>query len=136
MIVAVIAFMADSTLSDNRPEHIRRDCALGAILSPQLKVLDELGVLLRVFRLQIVLQAATTADHHQQTSSCGEVLFMDSQVLGEIADPLRENGDLHRRRSRVALAFTVLCYQFALAFGRDGQLFYLRLCVLLRGYVY
>ena len=74
------------------------------------------GVLLA---LQVVQQATTLADHHQQAAARVEILVVRREMLGEVLDPLGENRNLHFRRTRVAFLGRVLGNDFFLAFGRD-----------------
>ena len=53
------------------------------------------GRIARFFLLfQIVQQPTPLADHHQKTATRREVFLMFFQMLGQIGDPLGQNGDL------------------------------------------
>ena len=68
------------------------------------KRLDQRPVALDVLLLQVVEQAPPLADEHQQTTTRVMVLGMDPEVLREIGDAFRQEGNLNLRRSCVGLA--------------------------------
>lgn len=63
--------------------------------------MDDVFVSISIVRLQIVQQATTLADHHEQTPPGGVVLFMRLEVLGQITDPLTQNCNLDFRASGI-----------------------------------
>ncbi len=65
------------------------------------KFLDDVFISISIVRLQIVQQATPLADHHEQTSPGGVVLFMRLEVLGQITDPLTQNCNLDFRASGI-----------------------------------
>src|SRR5690606_14466654 len=69
---------------------------------------DDRLVAVRILPLQIVEQATTLADDLQQTTPRVVVLLVGLEVLGEVANPLREECDLHLGRARVPFLARVL----------------------------
>ena len=67
----------------------------------QFQLLRDRLIAAEVNRLQIFEQAAALADHHQQPASRAVVFFVGLQMLGQMVDALREQRDLHVRRTRV-----------------------------------
>ena len=63
-----------------------------------------------------VRQLPTASAHHLQEASSGVVIFaMDSQVLREVIDPLRQSGDLNFSRARIGLVHLVFLNYFSFA---------------------
>lgn len=60
--------------------------ALGSGLLADLETSDDVQIPLRSDPLQVIEQAATPTDHHQQTSPTGVVLGVRAQMLGELAN--------------------------------------------------
>src|SRR5579883_1436090 len=87
--------------------------------APEPQALDHLLVPGRVLALEIVEQAAPLADHDEQAAPRVEILGMRREVVGEIADALAEDGDLHLRRAGVALLAGVFLDELLLARQRD-----------------
>ena len=53
--------------------------------------------------MQIIQQATALPDHFQQATTGAVVLDVLLQMLGQVVDPLRQQRDLHIRRSGVFL---------------------------------
>ena len=68
----------------------------------QFQFLRDRLITAQVRVLQIFQQAPALADHHQQPATRTVVFFVGLQMLGQMVDPLREQGNLHVRRPRVA----------------------------------
>ena len=77
------------------------------LLPANTQVRDHLTITLDVALLQVVQKAATLADHLQQATAGVVVLAVDLEVLGEVADALREQGDLDLGRTGVVIAALV-----------------------------
>ena len=50
---------------------------------------------------KIFEQAAALADHHQQPAARAVIFFVGLQMLGQMVDAMRQQRDLHVRRTRV-----------------------------------
>lgn len=70
-------------------------------LSPQSKAGDEVSIPLDILVVEVLEQSSALANHHQQTSPTVMVLFIDLQMLGEVADALGEQRNLDLGRARV-----------------------------------
>src|SRR5206468_6389128 len=66
--------------------------------------------------LEVAEQAPALADHHQQAAAGVVVLAVRPQVLGELVDPFREQGDLDLGRAGVAVGSAELADQLLLSF--------------------
>src|SRR5258708_39117235 len=77
-------------------------------LIPQPEVLDDLTVPVDVRPLHVVQQAAAVPDHLQQPAAAMMVFLVSPEVLGEVVDPLGEQGDLDSRGAGVRLVLLVL----------------------------
>ncbi|HKW74803.1 MAG TPA: hypothetical protein VJN64_04700, partial [Terriglobales bacterium] len=67
------------------------------------KFLDDVFITFGIVLFQIVEQAAALADHHEKTAPGGVVLFMLFEVLGQLPDPLAQDGNLHFRAASIGL---------------------------------
>ena len=74
-------------------------------LSSQTKTGDKAAIPLDILISEVLEKPSALANHHQQTSPTVMVLFVDLQMLGEVADALAEqrNLDLGRTRVRVVV---------------------------------
>jgi hypothetical protein len=61
------------------------------------KPLDNPSVSLDILFLEIVEEAPTLTDQHQQSSARVMVFRVNLEMLGQVADPLAQNGDLYLR---------------------------------------
>src|SRR4051812_35000173 len=77
-------------------------------LSAQAESLDDRPVTVDVGLREVVQKAATLADQQQQPSAAVVVVLVVAKVLGEVADPLRQQRDLHLGRAGVAVGGAVL----------------------------
>src|SRR3954462_13912514 len=68
--------------------------AISGALAAEAEFLDEGAVALEVLLLQVAEQAAALADEHEQAAARVVVLLVRPQVLGQLVDPLGEQGDL------------------------------------------
>ena len=64
---------------------------------------DERAVPLDVVAPQVVEQPTPASDEHEQAPAAVVVLLVDLHVLGQVADPLGEQGNLHLGRTGVGL---------------------------------
>src|SRR5690606_18834120 len=83
----------------------------------QFELLDQRLVARLVLALEIVKQAAALRHQSKQATARMVVLLVALEVLGQVLDALRKDGDLHLGRTCVALDGGILCHQFLLAFG-------------------
>lgn len=80
------------------------------------QVLDECAVPLYVFILEVVEQATPLANQLEQSVTCRVIVGMFFEVVGEVADALTEDRDLHFGCPGVVRAIAVLLDQLAFAF--------------------
>ena len=78
----------------------RRACVgdkgiFGLLADAQLT--DDVPIAIGVVRLEVVKQAAALAHQHQQAATRSMILRMGLEVLGQLADALAEDSDLHFR---------------------------------------
>ena len=64
-------------------------------LPTETELRDERSVPLDVVALQVVQEATTATDEHEQPTARVVVLLVDLQVLREVVDALREDRHLH-----------------------------------------
>src|SRR5919106_4140532 len=67
----------------------------GLNLSAQAEALDQRPVLVDVRPLHVFEQAAAPPDHPQEATTGVVVFLVDLEVLGELVDALRQQGDLN-----------------------------------------
>jgi hypothetical protein len=72
-------------------------------LVPEAQFLDDLPVSVDIRTLQVVQETATTSDHLEESTTTVVVLLVESEVIGQIVDPLGEQRDLNAGRSTVGL---------------------------------
>src|SRR5688572_8106108 len=82
---------------------------------------DQLRVAFRILALQVVQQAAALADQLEQAPTGMVILGVHLEVLGEVVDPVAENGDLHFRRTRVRIVRAICPDDPALAVLRQSH---------------
>src|SRR5262245_15220577 len=85
-------------------------------LPPQAELLDQGAVALEVRPLEVVQQTAAAADELEQAAARVVILRVRAQMVGELVDPGGEKGDLHLRRTGVALVPAVLADDLQLGF--------------------
>ena len=82
----------------------------------QFQFLRDSLITAEVNRLQIFEQTAALADHDEQPATRAVVFFVGLQMLGQMVDAMREQRDLHVRRTRVLgvrlKCFNRLCLRF------------------------
>ena len=88
---------------------------------PQPEALDHVVEALGALRLQVPEERAALADHHQETAARRVVVLVILEVLGELPDPLRQQGDLDLRRTGVPIARAIVLDQLRLGFGGDAH---------------
>ena len=93
------------------------------ILVAQLQFLCDRLIASQINGLQVFEQAAALADHDQQPAARAVILFVGLQMLGQMVDAMREQRDLHVRRTRVLgvrlKCFNRLCLRFHIYEGRN-----------------
>lgn len=67
------------------------------------KFLDDVFITFGIVRFEIVKQATTLADHHQETAAGGVILLVRFEVLGQITDPFAKHRDLDLRAAGVVI---------------------------------
>ena len=79
----------------------RHKAAFQSSLSPQAKIGNQAAIPFDILISEVLEKSSALADHHQQTPPAVMVLFIDLQVLGEVANALGEQRDLNLGRTRV-----------------------------------
>jgi len=74
----------------DRPSRI-----LTSRLAAEAQAGDQRVITRLVLALHIVEQATALADHHEEAAARMEILRVGLQVLGQVGDPLGEDGHLH-----------------------------------------
>ena len=82
----------------------------------QFQFLRDHLVTAQIRGLQIIEQAAALADHHEQPATRAVILFVALQMLGQMVDALRQQRDLHVRRTRVLVVRLKLFNRLCLCF--------------------
>src|SRR5690349_15815380 len=77
------------------PAGLRAILRSGRALAAQAQLLDQRAVALQIVPLHVGQQPAPPADQLEQAAAGMVVVLVHLHVLGELADPLREQGDLH-----------------------------------------
>ena len=67
--------------------------AVASLTNPESP--DHFKIALAVVKPQILQEARTPGNHHQQPSAAGVVFRMRLEMLGEIGDPSRQERDLY-----------------------------------------
>ena len=80
----------------------------------QFQFLRDRLVTAQIRGLQIIEQAAALADHHEQPATRAVILFV--AMLGQMVDALRQQRDLHVRRTRVLVVRLKLFNRLCLCF--------------------
>lgn len=68
------------------------------------------AVALDILLLKVPEQIAPVSDHLQKAAAAVMIVFMDLEMLGEIVYPLCQDGDLHLRRTGVAVMALIVLY--------------------------
>src|SRR6056297_3135721 len=87
---------------------------------------DQSAIARLVVTLDIVKQRTTLRDELQKTAAGMVVLRMGLEMLGQIGDPLGENGDLDIRGAGITFFRAEFLDQFLLALRRDRYRFSFR----------
>jgi hypothetical protein len=86
------------------------------ILMAELQLLCNRLIAAQVHALQVFEQTTALADHHQKPAARTVILFVGLQMLSQMVDAMREQRDLHVRRTRVLgvrlKLFNSLCLRF------------------------
>jgi len=82
--------------------------SLSPNLPSQPKACDHCAVSLHILPSQVVEQPAPLTHHHQEASAAVMIVFVLTQVLGQMVDTFGEQRDLHLGRTGVAVMLTVL----------------------------
>jgi len=72
-------------------------------LLTQIELLSDCLITVDVSCVEVIQQTAALADHQEQAATGTMVLLVYLQVFGEMVDALREQGNLHIRRTRIPL---------------------------------
>ena len=83
---------------------------------------EHVEVALREDLLEVIQQATSTADHHQQSAPTGKILRMRAKMLGQLANACCQQSDLDLGRARVLVVRAVLSDQLVLLLGGDHRL--------------
>jgi hypothetical protein len=78
-----------------REKHLSRPKPGKQPLLTDAELLDDVFIGFRIVALQIVEQTAATAHHLEQPAARCVILGVGLEVLGQFADPLAQNRDLH-----------------------------------------
>src|SRR4051812_13380805 len=105
--------------ADAHPDEIRerRERRSPTTLSAQAETLDERTVTRDVLALQVLQQTTAATDQQQQTAAAVVVVLVQLQVLGELADALAEQRDLHLGGTGIGLTLGVLTDDLLLCGG-------------------
>src|SRR5689334_22761196 len=90
---------------------------IDAASATQPEALDQRAVTRHVNLGDVLQQPATTADEQQQAAARVVVVLVLLEVLGQIRDPLGQQGDLGLRRTGVGLVQTVAAQDFFFLLG-------------------
>src|SRR5438270_6099179 len=73
------------------------------LLLANAEFLDYVLVSLGIVSLEIVEQAATLADHHQETAAGGVILLVRFEMVRQFTDPFAEHRDLNFGASSIVI---------------------------------
>ena len=76
----------------------------------------------QILALQIIQQAPALADHHQQPAARAVIFFVGLQMLRQMIDALRQQRDLHVRRTGVSVMCLKLLYRLCFGFHKKVSL--------------
>ena len=91
----------------------------GTSLAPQAETFDQGLIPRRIVSLEVVEQATTLADQPHQPAPGLMILEVRLEVLGELSDALRQDGDLNLGRAGVAFVRCKLRDELLPLLGRD-----------------
>ena len=86
----------NGSLTIGREGSSKKGCA-GSRLPPESEIFDKTAVSLELCALEVFEQLASTTDHAQQTTTGVMVGGVLAEMIGQMADLLREEGDLDFR---------------------------------------
>lgn len=92
-----------------------------AYLPPDPELLDQSAIAPHVVPAQVVEQPSPLPDQEEEATAGVMILLIHLEVLGELLDPLREDGDLDLRRTCVSLVELVLADDLRLLLCLDCQ---------------
>jgi len=91
--------------------------AVSKLLFAQTQFLDQGVVPLNILTLKVGQKLPTLVDHHQKAAARVVVFVVAFEVIGEVADTLREDRDLNFRAARVAIGAGVVFDNFSFLLG-------------------
>lgn len=113
--------------AENRNFEFRKAKARGGLseesprLAPQPESFCQLTIPCDILVAQVLEQPTPFTDQHQESTTRVVIFLVDLEMLGQIADSLREDRDLHFRGSRIAFMRGVLLDQAFFGFVRNAQ---------------
>src|SRR6201996_8899394 len=81
----------------------QREPARDAGLLADSQLADHVAIAVRVRALQVVQKAAALGHQHEEATAGAMILLVCLEVLGQLANTLAENGNLHLRTSGVGV---------------------------------
>src|SRR5437762_2433666 len=121
---SIVLYRPSSILSPDEKEtgHAKRAlCAHRLALFPQPKPPDDLLISRAVLVREILQQTVALADHLQQPATRGVILLVRLEMLGQLIDPLRQDRDLHFRRSCVFIVNAKIADDLAFRLVGNGH---------------
>ena len=85
---------------------------MGNLLAPESELGDQRSIPLDILATQVIEEATSLTDHHQEAATTVMVVLVVSQMLGEVADSLREQSNLDLGGPCVALVCAELGNNF------------------------
>jgi len=85
--------LAKSRSLESRPKS--RRVAAQVLLLANAEFLDNVLITLGIVVLEVVEQAATLADHHQETAAGGVILLVCLKMVRQFTDPFAKHRDLN-----------------------------------------
>ena len=85
--------LAKSSSLEMRPN--RGEWPPQVLLLANAEFLDYVLITLGIVVLEVVEQAATLTDHHQETAAGGVILLVRLEVFRQLTDPFTKHGDLY-----------------------------------------
>jgi uncharacterized BrkB/YihY/UPF0761 family membrane protein len=95
-------------------------CGWSRVLATQTQLGNNLAVTLDVATFDVVEKTTTTTDHHQQSTTTVVVVLVSLEVFGEMINALRQESNLHFRRTGVGAMSTVFGNGFNLGDASYG----------------
>src|SRR6266581_2571354 len=86
-----------------QPVQIRRRAEARPTLLTDAELVDDRAIAIEIGLLEVVEETAAPADELQQAAAAVMVLRMRLEVLGQVGDAVREEGDLYLRGPGVTL---------------------------------